>query len=218
MHFVLDLLLIGVGGFLLFRGWRRGFAAWVLHGGRLLLSLVITLTGGGVFSAWIHEAWIYPAIYERVQPKFANLATAADGSLEALISKIPSAFRPYIHESTADSTDNLYQIADEWSSRVSQGLSEAVASAIGHIFLFLLSYILLTIIIFFLRNLTKLPIVHTVDRVLGLVLGGISGLFAVVLLSAVTGAFLEILGQGDIADRSLILSLFERIREGWFDS
>ncbi len=216
MHFVVDILLIGVLGFLVFRGWKRGFAESVLRCGRLILSLVITLSCGSAFSARIDRIWIHPPIFERVNARFMDMAAAADGRVEALISRVPAAFLPYLDNTVADPTEDLFDLAERWSHTVAEGISGVIASVIGHILLFILAYVLLTVAVFFLKKLTKLPVIHTVDSLLGLALGAISGILTVVFLSAVLGAILEVLGYGEIVENSLILCFFDGIQEALF--
>ncbi|MBQ9152016.1 MAG: CvpA family protein, partial [Clostridia bacterium] len=212
MHFVVDILLVGVLGFLAFRGWKRGFAESVLHCGRLILSLVITLSCGSAFSAWIDRTWIHPPVFERIHARFMDMASAADGRVDTLIANIPAVFRPYLDLSSADPTQDLYNLADQWSGTVADGISGVIASVVGYILLFILVFGLLTVAILLLRGLTKLPVIHTVDSLLGLALGAISGLLAVALLSAVLGAVLNLLGYREIAECYLVLRLCDGIR------
>ena len=60
MHVFLDVLLVAVLGFFLFLGWRRGFAGSVLKSGRLILTMVITLSCGSAFSSFMDRVWIHP--------------------------------------------------------------------------------------------------------------------------------------------------------------
>lgn len=218
MHFVIDILLLGLLAFLLFRGWKRGFSASVLKCGRLILSFVITFSLGSSFSSWLEKRWVYPAVFSRIQARFSEIALSADGHMDRFLSQIPAVFRPYLDPALADPTHSIDRLADEWSVAVSEGISGVLASVFGHILLFILVYALLSVVIFFLRSLTKLPVVHTVDSVLGLILGGAGGLLLVAFLSAVIGAVLEIMGQIDTLEQSLTLRIFEGVREALFQA
>ena len=208
MNWLIDLILVGILSLLIFLGWKRGFAESVLRFGRLILAAAITLICGSAFSALLNRVWIHPAVYARVHPKFMDMAAAAEGKVDALVSKIPAVFRPYVDVSGADASADLYELAGEWSDTVSQGISGVISSVVGYILLFVIAFILLTVAIFLLRGITKLPVIRTVDKTLGIVLGAVSGLLLVIFLAVVLGAVLEVSGQGALVEQSLILRLF----------
>ncbi len=208
MSLLIDLVLLGVLGLLIFLGWKRGFAESVLRFGRLILAIAITLTCGSAFSALLNRIWIHPAVYARVHPTFMDMAAAAEGRVDALVAKIPAVFRPYVDVDATDATADLYELAVEWSNTVSQGISGVISSVVGYVLLFVLAFILLTVAIFLLRGITKLPVIRTVDKLLGIALGAVSGILLVILLAVVLGAVLEVSGQGDLAEQSWILRLF----------
>ena len=83
MHVFLDVLLVAVLGFFLFLGWRRGFAGSVLKSGRLILTMVITLSCGSGFSSFIDRVWIHPPVYEKVHARFTEVHEIAHDILNA---------------------------------------------------------------------------------------------------------------------------------------
>lgn len=207
MNLILDVCLLAALGIPAFVGWKRGFAESVLRFGRLILALAATLIGGKAFSALLNRLWIYPAVYARVNPKFTDIAAAAEGRVEVMIQKIPAFFRPYLDVTGADASNDLYQLAGAWSDTVSRGIAGVISSIVGYVLLFILSFLLLTLAIFVLRRVTKLPVIRTADQLLGLALGAVGGLMLTVFLAGVLGDLMEILGRGDVAARSILLRL-----------
>lgn len=215
MHIVLDMILVAVFGFFVFRGWWRGFAEGVLKSGRWVLSLVITLTLGPTLSAFINRIWIHPPVYEKIHARFMTMADAANGQVDVWISRIPAVFRPFLDTYRAERTQDLTRLANEWAQEASDGLSGMISSIIGYILLFVLAYVTLTLAILFLRNLTKLPVIGTLDRVLGLALGIISGLLTALLVAAILAAILLVSGNGAVLDQSLLLKALSSIVTGF---
>ena len=205
MHVFFDVLLVAVLGFFLFLGWRRGFAGSVLKSGRLILTLVITLSCGSAFSAFIDRVWIHPPVYEKVHARFLAMADGAGGRVDALVDQVPAVFRSYLDAGAAERTRDLYRLADEWSQSVSSGISGVISSVIGHILLFLLTFFVLTLAVVLLKRLTNLPVIGTLDRLLGLSLGFIGGALTVAFVAVILGAVLRIAGQGELLERTLLL-------------
>lgn len=215
MHIVLDLILVAVFGFFVFRGWWRGFAEGVLKSGRWILSLVITLSLGPALSAFINRSWIHPPVYEKIHTHFLAMADAANGQVDVWISRIPAVFRPFLDMYGAEHTQDLNRLANEWAQDAADGLSGMISSIIGYIVLFVLAYVGLTLAILFLKNLTKLPVIGTLDRVLGLALGIISGLLTALLAAVIMAAILLVSGNGAVLDQSLLLKALSSIVTGF---
>lgn len=205
MHVFLDVLLVAVLGFFLFLGWRRGFAGSVLKSGRLILTMVITLSCGSAFSSFMDRVWIHPPVYEKVHARFTAMADAAGGRVDTLISQSPAVFRSYLDAGAAERTQDLHRLADEWSQSVSDGISGVISSVIGHILLFLIAYAVLTLAVVLLKRLTNLPVIGTLDRLLGLALGLVGGGLTAAFVAVILGAVLRIAGNDDLLEQTLLL-------------
>lgn len=216
MHLVLDILLLGIWGLFAYFGWRRGFVGAVLRFARLILSLVITVTLASTVAAWINTRWIYGAVLSRVQGVFDDLAAKATGGVEGLIEQIPAVLRGYLDTSRIDPSSGIEAVADQMAEGVAGGLSRTISTVLGAVGLFILCYILCTIALFVADKLVKLPFICTVDSLLGLGIGVISGGLAVVFLAAVTGAVLILRGDTAMAEASIMLRLCAGLRAGLF--
>ena len=187
MQLVIDILLIVIFGLLVFRGWWRGFMKSVLSLGRLILSLVITIIFGASFAAWIDAKFINPPVFEAVFKKFSDIAAevtaSAEGGIDALVEKIPEAFRGYLDLESVDPTAEINALVEEWSHTVADGISRVISLILGYILLFVISFVVLTVVIFIVGKLAKLPAIKTVDKLLGLVVGIFSGAIAVIIIS-----------------------------------
>jgi uncharacterized membrane protein required for colicin V production len=217
MQLVIDILLLVVFALLVFRGWRRGFMKSVLGLGRLILSVIITIIFGSAFADWLDVKFINPPVYEKVFAKFSDIAAditaTAEGGVDALVEKIPDAFRGYLDLEAVDPTAEINALVEEWSHTVANGISRVISLILGYILLFVLSFIVLTIVIFIVGKLAKLPAIKTVDKLLGLVVGIFSGAIAVIIVSIILGAILGLIGQGEIVEGSFMLRIFGGLKD-----
>ncbi len=217
MQLVIDILLIVIFGLLVFRGWWRGFMKSVLSLGRLILSLVITIAFGASFAAWIDAKFVNPPVFEAVFKKFSDVAAevtaSAEGGIDALVEKIPEAFRGYLDLESVDPTAEINALVEEWSHTVADGISKVIATVIGYILLFVLTFLVLTVVIFIVTRFAKLPAIKTVDKLLGLVVGLFSGAVAVIFISVILSAILGVIGQEAVVEGSFMLRLFSGIKD-----
>ena len=217
MQLVIDILLIVIFGLLVFRGWWRGFMKSVLSLGRLILSLVITIVFGASFAAWIDAKFVNPPVFEAVFKKFSDIAAevtaSAEGGIDALVEKIPEAFRGYLDLETLDPTAEINALVEQWSHTVADGISKVIATVIGYILLFVLAFLVLTLVIFIVTRFAKLPAIKTVDKLLGLVVGLFSGAAVVIFISVILSALLGIFGQEALVEGSFMLRLFSGIKD-----
>ena len=217
MQLFIDILFIVIFALLVFRGWRRGFMKSVLSLGRLILSLIITIAFGATFAAWIDEKFVNPPVFDAVFKKFSEVAaevtSTAEGGIDALVEKIPEAFRGYLDLETLDPTAEINALVEQWSCTVADGISKVISLILGFVLLFVISFILLTVAIFIVNKLVKLPVIQSVDKILGLVAGVFSGAVTVAVLSILLSAILGLVGQGELAEGSFMLRLFAGVKD-----
>ena len=94
------------------------------------------------------------------------------------------------------------------ATSLSRGIATALAILISYSLLFLLSFALMTLLIRLLMKLSHLPILSSVDKILGVVLGIAFGGLAVAALSSLLRVGLVAAGQEELVAASMFLSLF----------
>ena len=217
MQLVIDVLFMAVFAIPVFRGWRRGFTKSILGLGRLVLSLVITILFGSAFAGWIDETFINPPVFEAVSKKFSSIAAevtaSAEGGIDALVEKIPEAFRGYLDLTNVDHTAEINALVEQWSRTVADGISKVISLILGFVLLFVISFVLLTAVIFIIGKLVKLPVIRTVDKLLGLAVGIFNGAAVVMVSSVILGAILGLMGQGELVEGSFMLRLFAGVKD-----
>ena len=217
MQLVIDVLFMAVFAIPVFRGWRRGFTKSILSLGRLVLSLVITILFGSAFAGRIDETFINPPVSEAVSKKFSSIAAdvtaSAEGGIDALVEKIPEVFRGYLDLTNVDPTAEINALVEQWSRTVADGISKVISLILGFVLLFVISFVLLTAVIFIIGKLVKLPVIRTVDKLLGLAVGIFNGAAVVMVSSVILGAILGLMGQGELAEGSFMLRLFAGVKD-----
>jgi uncharacterized membrane protein required for colicin V production len=221
MQFAVDILLLAVFGLLAFLGWRRGFLKTVFSLGKLVLALILTILLGPSVAAWLDVTFVNPPVYEAVHEKFSALAAeaaaTAQGSIDGLIQRIPAVFRGYLDVSRVDPSADIYALADEWSLTVAGGISKVIATVIGYVLLFVVLLVVLSVVAVIVTKLLHvIPLLKTTDHLLGLALGAVSGIIAVLLLSTVLGALLSVTGQEALVESSFMLRISAGIRNAIF--
>ena len=213
---------IDLGLFLLFAmalilGWQRGFFQSILRLGRFALAFLAAMLGGPSLASWLDTRFLYPAVHNAVHARFAELAeevsSAAHTGAEVFARRIPPPFRPYLNLQELDPSAEVHALADEWSATVSHNLSRALSTALGYLVAFVAAFILLSVAIWAVGGLIRhVPLVRTVDSLLGLCLGILMGGMGVLLLSALMSLIFSVTGHADLTETSFLLRLSEGLR------
>lgn len=86
-----------------------------------------------------------------------------------------------------------------------------LAAVSGHVLLFLLAFVLLTMAMVILGKLADLPLIRTGDKLLGLGVGCVSGLITVALVSSVLYAVVYITGNMSAYDDSVVFQTVQKM-------
>ena len=204
MSVVLDILLVALFGFFVIRGLIKGFLKSVLSFGRLLLAVILTLIFGAAFSAWLDATLIHPPVYEAVLAKVSGMAESASGSVDALLADVSAAFGGLLDTSALSTADGLDAVVEAVSQSISSVISMAIATVVGYILLFAIFFVMLTVAIFMVDKITKLPVIHGCDKLLGVCMGAVSGWLAVSALSSVLYVILYATGDMSVFESSTV--------------
>ncbi len=169
---LLDFIIIFVFLIIVSLGYKKGFSQMLLSLGAFLLSF---------FLVWAIFNFIGDAFFES---EYGNKLTSgiAEG-IETRISEFTDIGSDFsFFDTNAENAE---------PNAFSAFLAKKVLKAILSIPLLIISFILLKLLIFLLRRIvattTKLPVVGTLDSLLGSVLGAIIGVFVVTVLYFVLG-------------------------------
>lgn len=216
MNIVFDLILVALFGFMLLRGYLKGFMKMILSFGRLILAVVITVIFGSAFSGWIDETFVNPRVFEWVHGKVSELAGNAVTNVEEFINDLPALLKSFVdseafQDKYGDAGASVDALVTDVSTTISDALSSVISAVIGYVLLFILAFVILTVVIFFVDKFAKLPLIKTGDKILGLVVGAVTGIIAVALLASVLYLVVYLTGDMSAYENSVIFKFVKDI-------
>ena len=201
---------------------KRGFVESVFKYGKTLFAGIIAYAFGPVISNLVYENYVYNRIFPWVSGKVSALigSAAEKVDVDALIDNLPFVVKQFVNPEDikniyGETLSNIELSAQSFSSSVSEPLSRVISNMIGYVLVFLAAVLVLVIVGKLLSLIFKLPVLKTVNSVLGLLLG-IAASF--LLLAAITyavsvviGFFGDTLSLQTMAESSKLFGLFDKI-------
>ena len=164
-------------------GFKRGFVRSVLGLGSIIISLVLALVLYPVVSGFMTNSVIGQYVSENVSGALVSSEKNPDSlsAEEANRSlKMPSGIAAVIENGISSAKDSVM-------TSVTNGVTSTAINIISMIAVFLLVRLIMWLLSMLLDALTKLPVISSVNKLLGGALGIASGILAVyILLAAVT--------------------------------
>lgn len=211
MSLVFDALLLGLFAFFVIRGYIKGFLKTVLGFGRLILSVILTLIFGSAFADWLDAAFVNPPVYRTVHTKILEIAESAESNVASFLTDVSETFGNLFDPASLQSGETVDGMVERVSRSISGAVSMAISAVIGYILLFAIAFALLTVAIFVVDKLVKLPVIHGCDKVLGICLGAVSGFVAALMLSTVLYAVVYATGDMDALEDSVVFKFVHGI-------
>ena len=216
MHIVFDVILVALFAILLIRGYVKGFMKMVLSFGRLILAVIITILLGPTVSAWINEKFINPPIFEWVHGKISELAGNAVTNVDEFLADLPGIFKGFVdsdafQEKYGEAGASVDALVTDVSTSISDAMSSVVSTLIGYVLLFLVAFVVLTVVIWLVGKFAELPLLKTGDKILGLVVGAVSGLLSVALVASVLYLIVYVTGDLSAYENSVIFKFVKDI-------
>lgn len=172
-------------------GWVKGLVEMVYGLCAGIVILILTL----IFNPLVRDfaknnETIYTAVSSTVDAK-VNIPIIDSGDAAGLVKSLdlPKVMEPaalkLLDSAIAKSNDKIVSL----DSFIKGKITELVISALSFLVTALLACIVVNIVFWALDLLSKLPVVHTANKILGLTLGVIEGLLLVTLILAVIPVF-----------------------------
>lgn len=182
MSLLIDVIVIAAFAGCLIRGIKKGFI-------KSIIGIVI------VIAAIIGSVQFSPALGNTLNNKFIHksVVSAAKDSIpnvdvDALINEMPPAFKKSLDRFRTDPEDvkelfensDIEETDDQKRTRIAEKmaspLSKAISRALAFLIIFVVLYLVLFIISIIVCAVVKLPLLRTADKLLGALLGGVSGI------------------------------------------
>lgn len=191
MYIILDIIVVLILGLTVYTVTKRGFVKTVFDFGSLIAAIIISK----FFSPALSE-FFYDSLYSRISTAIGNgLRSLLDTgglpdnleieSLTALFEKYNIELKEIIPN---DSTEATVQF-------IAQNIVSLLAYALAFILIFIVSLVALKIIALLIDGVFKLPVLKTINKGLGFVLGIISAAIYVLLFVALMQLAVPYLGS-----------------------
>lgn len=200
---ILDIIILVIIIALAVLGMSRGFFKTLFNLIGVVLAIILSFVFGNLASNWIYTAFFKPNILNSINATIEQEDTAQ--AVESIINSIPD-FIYNALSGTGVTKESLLTdtqaVADNAQASVANSLEKVIGpliTAIISFFVIIIFFILLMILIkFFVRIINtvfQLPLLHTINRVFGLILGLGEGLAVVYLLVMLAKIIMPYMGD-----------------------
>lgn len=201
---------------------KRGFVESVFRYGKTLFAGYISYAVGPAVSNFIYEKYVYSGVYSRVYEKVnALLISAAERvDVESLIDNLPFIVKQFVNTDDlkslyGDTMVNIEASAKSFSASASAPLSSVISNMTAYVLVFLTAVLVLSLLGKLLDLIFKLPVLRTVNSVLGLLLGVGAAFISLAAITyairVLTGFFGNILSLQTLSESSILFGVFDRI-------
>lgn len=177
---------------------KRGLFESVFRFGRHIAAGLISYLVGPMVSGYICSNWIYDAVVEIVSKSMgAFLANSAESfNVASIIDSLPFLVKQFVDTAMVEQEygafiENFDVIADDLVATVATPLSSILSNLIAYVAVYFAALLLLWMVFKVLNGVFKLPVLKTINGLLGAVLGVVT---AVLLLAELTWLLTFVLG------------------------
>lgn len=203
MSWILDVFLILLYIFVIIVCAYRGFVKSVWSTVTVIGALILAYIFGPSLSEWVYDAFVYDCVssytYETVESIIEEKSDGYDVS--DLLETAPDEFLNLLEHCGADleeikstlsssvtvSKDELYELA----GTIALPVSGTISNLIGFVSIFLGAVIIISLLGFVLRLIVKVPIIRSINSLLGAVLGVAEGFIIVWIVCLIIGLLVE---------------------------
>ncbi len=175
-NLILDLVVVAVVVIGLISGWRRGFIRIVLKTFAGLFSVIISLNFFEELGAVLKEKYVLPYISDKIAEA---VESGAGGGAAQLVDSVPAEWQNVANlvgidlnsmaQNAANSGQNAMQ---QFVSSASESVAQFVSMVAAFVLLAFVSYFVLRILAVVLSKIIGgIPVISTVNKVLGLIFG-----------------------------------------------
>ena len=220
MNYVLDGALVLVIVLTIYVYYRRGFVRAILGFGKTLLSYICAAAFGRLVGGYLAEKFFDKNITDIVYK------TLEKNNLGDKIAKVPPALSAVAEKCGVDvSTLIANAEGQEWmhdaSVRIGGAISHVVSVLAGYVLVFVVSYLVFLLAAFVLETLVELPVLRTLNRLLGLCLGCLCAIvFAFLFVLCIKVVIYYVAASGDrnsvleMIDKTYLFKFFSEMGRG----
>jgi Colicin V production protein. len=197
MNLIIDVILILIIVFSVISGVRKGFINSIMN----MITFAVALMCGWNFYPALGEYYKERIFLQRITNEISSyMSSFADNALDSLFQDMPEALTQITDRFGIDiaSLEAYYNShatigTSEISSFIANPVAENISNILAFVTIFLGVIIILKIVTLILDLIFKLPVLNTLNRVCGFILGVFNGFLYAALFSAVLALLSPIL-------------------------
>jgi len=229
MGFLIDLILILTFAFTVIFYTYKGFIKSCFGLCKYLIAFVIAHLFAPTLSEIIFDSFMYDSINRSVYNWMSDIISNAEAQLniQEFINKFPE-FITKLLESIGVSLNSLVENSESApmteealsniATSVSSSIAEFISTALAYVSIFVVSIIVLTILVFILDKICKLPVLKQLNKTLGCIFGIICAIINVMAVCAIITLVLNIVGiekpeliPDIISDKTIVYNFISNI-------
>lgn len=175
-------------------GLARGLIKTVFATFALVAALLIASAVGPQVGKFLTHTMIYESVYDKVQE---GISEEIKGKVDLQVSEqmeyindlpLPESIRKGMAE---NNNSDIYDVlkVDVFADYVAGYIAALVTNTVAYILTFIAAYILIRLIELFARGLKEIPVIGSLDRLLGMLFGAFNGLMVIWLAFIVITMF-----------------------------
>lgn len=225
MSIVLDIILVVIFALFVFTSIKKGFVLSLLEFVAVIMAFVLSYSISPAVAQAAYDGFVEEKIVESVEAQIDenfSLAETAEQT-EVLLDAIPDFMVSYA-ESTGVSIDDVKEkiasekfssenIATELVEKVAQPIVVGALTAVFFLIISVALIFILKIAAQLISKVFKLPLLNTVNKALGGILGGLKGFVVVIFICSILTIFFSS-GDNEIADAvkdSMVINTLDEI-------
>lgn len=191
LPFIIDIILIVVFASCIIDGRKKGFVKMILSVVATVIALFIAKEYAEPVANWINESFVHGRIVESISRAISDSvgsgAAAIANALPGYIVRAAEAIGLSAKEITADLGSNVtsVQAAEQICTAVEGAFIVPAIKIVSFFIIFAIGSAVLNFAASFINGIFKLPLIKSVNKLLGAILGGVKGLIAVLIIGLV---------------------------------
>lgn len=214
LPWIIDGLLIAVAVAMIVIGVVRGFIKTVIESAKLVVSILLAVLIGGLLGNFFQVTFIEGLVREPVYGWVDETVTTVSEELnvDGVMAELPDfligdELRAEIEEATSQESRDA-MVADI-TEAITEPLSIAISKVLGYAVVFVVAFLALSVVAWLLNKWAESnEVVNAVNRVLGGILGAVSAIVTLLLVSSVIRMFW---GDAAFYQSSILLKLLGNV-------
>lgn len=211
LPFVVDGILILIFAACIIEGRRRGFIKMVLSVIAVIISIGIAHTLAAPVAAWANESFAKEGVSQYIEEQLGGMLETDETQNVEVEALLPEELKSLIEkynvslDGIVDETsikENVEQTSMEIAERILDAVLLPILETICFILIYIICSSLLSVLVFVIGSLFKLPVINGINKALGGVLGAAKGLAVISVLSV-----LAVFAAGILPENELTLAV-----------